>query len=145
MEIKVFSEETIKKFRTDKKFAIISILSPNREIDLSCLCEQENFIGILNLRFYDLDEDTEIFPYSKYIFKPGDAQDTLDFVELINCGLDILCIHCEAGISRSAGIAAALSKIYTGNDNYFFKHYCPNRLVYRTILNCYYEKDSNNA
>ena len=43
-------------------------------------------------------------------------------------------MHCEAGISRSAGAVAALSKVINGDDSYFFKMFLPNRLVYRLIL-----------
>lgn len=55
------------------------------------------------------------------------VQEHLDEVELIVC-------QCEAGVSRSAGIAAALSRILQGNDQFFFANYWPNRWVYRTIL-----------
>jgi hypothetical protein len=44
--------------------------------------------------------------------------------------------HCAAGQSRSAGLAAALSKFYNGEDKQFFHMpYTPNMLVYRTMLN----------
>jgi len=45
----------------------------------------------------------------------------------------VIC-HCEAGISRSAAVAAALSKYYNGNDSFFFEQYIPNGLVYSTLL-----------
>ena len=43
-------------------------------------------------------------------------------------------MNCEAGISRSAGIAAALSKIIDKVDTIFFKNFIPNRHIYRTIM-----------
>jgi predicted protein tyrosine phosphatase len=46
----------------------------------------------------------------------------------------IVC-NCEAGISRSAGVAAALARWLTGDDAPFFVHFIPNRFVYRRILN----------
>jgi hypothetical protein len=49
-------------------------------------------------------------------------------------GYDEIVINCEAGISRSAAIAAALSKILTGDDKVFFDQFIPNRHIYRTIL-----------
>ena len=53
--------------------------------------------------------------------------------------VDFICVNCEAGISRSAGIAGALSKIYNKEDSYYFKHFCPNMFVYTSILKEYYE------
>lgn len=47
----------------------------------------------------------------------------------------IYCL-CDAGISRSSGIAAALCKIYNGNDSHIWNdwHYEPNKYIYNTIL-----------
>lgn len=46
-----------------------------------------------------------------------------------------LIVHCGAGVSRSAGMAAAIDKHYNGSDFEFFKAlYRPNMLVYRTML-----------
>lgn len=45
-------------------------------------------------------------------------------------------VHCEAGQSRSAGVAAALSKWINGEDwDYFLNpKYTPNSYCYQTIL-----------
>jgi predicted protein tyrosine phosphatase len=49
--------------------------------------------------------------------------------------VDVVIVHCGAGVSRSAGLAAALAKWYNGSDLEFFKPpYAPNMLVYRTML-----------
>ncbi|MCU0238266.1 MAG: hypothetical protein MUC29_02410 [Pyrinomonadaceae bacterium] len=48
-------------------------------------------------------------------------------VELIVC-------QCEQGMSRSAGIAAALSKILQDEDEYFLKNYWSNRWVYDLLI-----------
>ena len=49
--------------------------------------------------------------------------------------------HCEAGISRSAGVAAALAAFFNGDDSDYFAtrgysagRYAPNMLVYGTLL-----------
>lgn len=46
-------------------------------------------------------------------------------------------VHCDAGISRSSGIAAAILKAYTNDDIIIFDNpkYRPNMLCYRTTLN----------
>ena len=44
-------------------------------------------------------------------------------------------IHCEAGISRSAAVAAAIAKLKGLDEAQFFDEpFEPNGLVYRTIL-----------
>jgi hypothetical protein len=75
------------------------------------------------------------------IFKPRHAQQILDFfTKGQREGIDLCICQCDAGISRSAGVAAALSYILTQDDAWVFKdpRYMPNRLVYRTILDTYY-------
>ncbi len=46
-------------------------------------------------------------------------------------------VHCEAGISRSAGVAAAILKWWTGDDSPIFdnNYYRPNMRCYRMVLN----------
>ena len=45
-------------------------------------------------------------------------------------------VHCEAGISRSSGVCAALMKIINGNDFDVFDNprFTPNMTCYRTVL-----------
>jgi hypothetical protein len=45
----------------------------------------------------------------------------------------IIC-ECEAGMSRSARVAAALSHILQGQNKYFYTNFEPNKWVYRTII-----------
>jgi hypothetical protein len=47
----------------------------------------------------------------------------------------MLICHCEAGVSRSAAIAAAGSKYFNGDDSFFFEHYYPNEYVYNMMTN----------
>lgn len=69
------------------------------------------------------------------LFSPTDAQAVVAFVRTHHvCGIRRVLIHCDAGISRSAGMAAALAKFYTGDDFWFFKHKRPNMLVYRLMM-----------
>ena len=56
----------------------------------------------------------------------------------------VIC-HCDAGQSRSAGAAAAISKFFTGDDSFYFRSglyrgpkYTPNRLIYRSVLEALY-------
>ena len=74
---------------------------------------------------------------------PNLPQDGKKIIEFINAYVDKvnkIVVHCEAGISRSAGVCAALMQIINGNDFEVFNNprYCPNMSCYRTVLEAYY-------
>jgi predicted protein tyrosine phosphatase len=101
--------------------------------------------GTLELLFDDLDTDKYsdidfsnllISSRKPRLFTKVMAKSILVFVE--DFPETSIVINCEAGVSRSAGVAAALSKIYLGDDQNFFKTHYPNMRVYRMILNEYY-------
>ena len=73
-----------------------------------------------------------------------DAVSIRNFVEAFPDAQQII-VHCGAGISRSAGVAAAILKRFTGSDERIFQNprYCPNMHVYRMLLNEFYESESN--
>ena len=48
--------------------------------------------------------------------------------------VDLIVINCEAGMSRSAGVGAALSKILNGNDTDFFRYFHPNMYIYSKLI-----------
>ena len=93
---------------------------------------QEGFVDALRLKFYDTDFEMGSYP----AMTSTDAVEILEFVEKTKNKVDYFVIHCNAGISRSSGIAAALSLIYNKDDKWVFSNprYVPNMLVYRKIL-----------
>ena len=65
-----------------------------------------------------------------------DAHEILDFVsDWVDEDVEIL-VHCGAGVSRSAGVAAALGLLLNGDDSLVFDdgRYSPNMHCYRTML-----------
>lgn len=84
--------------------------------------------SVLPLKFDDVDG-------GKNCITKEDAQMIKSFVGRHKDKLII--VHCDGGISRSAGIAAALLKFYNGDDSEIFDNgrYRPNMLCYRTMLN----------
>lgn len=85
--------------------------------------------------FFDDVEDNEI-----YGFIPIQKDDVVAIVKFVNENKDndkYFIISCDAGISRSAGIAAAISKFLNNDDSEFFnnKRFCPNMTCYRMVLN----------
>lgn len=53
-------------------------------------------------------------------------------------------VNCEAGQSRSAGVAAAICKVLSGSDDFFFRTKHPNMLCYRKVFNALSEKFEKN-
>lgn len=169
MKIQVFSKIAIEDFKTNKKHIVISVRSPKskianlpnqksrlnalflafHDVDERCLqisatvdCDVcggsgyiEEYRHIENGRCFKCNRDG----LDIKLFSKKNARDILNFIKEYKNDIDLIAINCEAGISRSAGIAGALSKIYNNDDSYFFKKYLPNSLVYRLILNEYYE------
>lgn len=52
-------------------------------------------------------------------------------------------VHCEAGVSRSAGVAAAILKYFENDDSPIFDnaYFKPNMYVYRSVLDALYSID----
>lgn len=171
MEFKVLSRECFEKFESDKPYIAISITDPNSENAI--IGDTANINFLLSLKFHDIDKPlvkreecktckgTGIHPLFKDIndghcyactdkmdiklFTDKDAENILDFVKSCKEATDLIVVHCEAGISRSAGVAGALSLIYNGSDKEFFSGYFhPNMLVYRKILNAHMKENYEN-
>lgn len=65
------------------------------------------------------------------------ARQILDFVAAHKNDVSTIICQCEAGMSRSAGVAAALSHILQGQNKYLYANFEPNKWVYRTIIDEY--------
>ena len=122
------------EFVKNKTWALISITHEDGAWpNLNVKEDDKNFKGVLKLFFADIDKESEGW----VLFSEEHANQILDFVESRHPFLDLLIIHCLAGLSRSPGAAAAISKIYLGHDGEFFNTKTPNMLVYSTILKTY--------
>lgn len=134
------SEDTVKKYECDVPHIVISIRSPDGEI--ATLPENEKRKGVLRLAFHDVDEDGDDIAsrwlrragIAPELMSKGQADEIREFVRE-NDDVEVVICNCEAGISRSAGVAAALAKTYNGDDGRYFKQYHPNMHVYRSVLN----------
>jgi hypothetical protein len=152
-DIFVRSRSSIEEVKTDKLFSLISIIEPIdyrvatndwQRIHTSfpaMAANKPNCVSSLCLRFYDTDQyintDTGLM-----ISPINDFQSKLIANFAVNCfeeNIEELYVNCAAGISRSAGVAAAISKFYTGDDKYFYDKYIPNRYVYMRVLEALHE------
>lgn len=135
MNISVMSRNAAKKVSYkgfDKKTIIISITDVGSK--LNTFKKQNLLLDVLHVQFDDVESG------EKNCISSSDAEKIIGFVNRYLNDAEECIVHCEAGISRSAGIAAALLYILTGTDSQIFDNnkYCPNRTCYSSILNKYY-------
>lgn len=143
MRIQVFNRKQIleqSKIDCAEDKVIISISTPGDNFPE--FCEQNHSIlDILFLSFYDIENRNEIRPAARdeQIFNDDLATQIADFVkfwDVKNNDVNIW-VHCDAGVSRSAGVAAALQKYFNGDDSKYFANdgkYFPNMLCYKKTL-----------
>jgi len=86
-------------------------------------------VGLLRLVFDDIT-----LPDTPQSFTPALAAEILDFAANVWDKVEVLLIHCDVGLSRSPAVAAALSRIYYGDDAPWFELDFPNRLVYDVLV-----------
>jgi predicted protein tyrosine phosphatase len=95
---------------------------------------------ILRLEFADADK-----PGLDVYGRPSDENDLISAMDAVKIhqllnrhpDVDAIIVHCDAGISRSAGVAAAILYAKTGDDSLIFDsgRYAPNMRCYRMVLN----------
>ncbi len=84
--------------------------------------------------FPDADAPSEVFAEAD-LFSAEQAAEIWSFVRAHRDDVERIVVHCDAGMSRSPAVAAALSRALTGDDSDFFGgRYRPNMRVYRLLL-----------
>lgn len=133
MDFMVLSQKLAEQLYSEhpKPCILISIVSP--EMPDADIKHPEMYKGILRLKFHDLEYPIKGYEKCK-LFSKDDAIQILDFVNNYADEIKLIVVHCEAGVSRSAGVAAALSLILNYDCGYFHKYFHPNTLVKSTIL-----------
>jgi predicted protein tyrosine phosphatase len=134
--LQVLDRELARDITHEEPYAFISITDPHGTHPR--LARSEYLRSVLTLQFSDVDR---VWPHlqekSAYIvsFTPEMARQVAAFVrEHQQQGVHLFVVHCEAGMSRSAGIAAALSRYYNEDEHFFLHHYRPNPLVRQIVL-----------
>lgn len=115
---------------------IISIKSVGME-DVEFNWDNHSILGVLYEEFNDWDDG------KSDCISPKQAKEIAKYVKEYWDKVDQFVVHCEGGVSRSAGCAAAILKYFTGDDSQIFNdnNYCPNMLVYRLVLEALMEED----
>jgi protein-tyrosine phosphatase len=121
-----------------ERIAVISISDTDKENPEFSDDSKNRIFQRLRLHF----DDVEIG--GKNCITDEQANEISQFIFDVRNKADKIVVHCEAGVSRSAGVAAAIMKYLNGDDWGIFDNprYCPNNTCYRKVLNALYKKES---
>lgn len=120
MIFKALSRQSCERFcqqKHDKKSIIISIKSSFDKKLPNVFCSDTNNVqAILSLSFDDIElHDALLLDRSskrEYCITKLDAQKIRNFVKEWYSKVDIIIAHCDGGVSRSAGVIAAIMEVY---------------------------------
>jgi predicted protein tyrosine phosphatase len=125
LAIQILSEFLAKTTEQDVPYFVISITP--LFCDDAELKPSKNLMDVLRLKFNDVENGSSAISSDQ-------AYQIKDFVlKNLDKGIHSCIIHCSAGISRSAGVGAAISKAINGEDELFFEHYMPNLTCYKKV------------
>lgn len=123
-------------------YVVISIHDPNTKPPR--VRQQPGFRAKLVLCFDDAEEIPDTAePGEIVLMSQGQAEQIRAFIEKHRAEVGTVVLHCEAGMSRSPGVAAALCRAFGDDDQLFWQEYQPNRHVYHLVTQVFkcVEKD----
>ena len=131
---------TISVYSKSRIYDLIEMGIPNNTAVISFSDTEEDYIDfpegtdVLKVAFYDVRPHTVSKDHYDKILPQ--AKDIAEYVyKKMKENKDIIC-QCDYGISRSAGLAAAIMEAYAGKgiDVFADYRYTPNQFVYNKVL-----------
>ena len=139
LNLLVLGRADIQTVMPEVPYSVISITDPNSPD--AVLADSPLRHDVLRLKFHDIGDGTPFGDYTA--MTDAEAQTIISFAAEQSSHIELLVCQCEAGASRSAGIAAALSRLMQNEDAYFFRNYTPNLRVYDALLRVGAASDGN--
>jgi predicted protein tyrosine phosphatase len=133
MEFFVYSRRALEAARPHEvPYIVISITSgPD---DVARLQRSDQCRGVLRLSFPDAEAPSGQFTEGD-LFSQSQATQIWDFVLQHQAAVQRIVLHCDAGVSRSPAVAAAVARaLGADNAEFFSGRYHPNMRVYRLLL-----------
>lgn len=130
MNIEIHSRERVVLRKKTPKTVIISVTDPCSSF---ANIDTSYYTDCLLLKFGDTELGDEQYP----AISEEQAALVRSFVESVKDKAECIVVNCDAGISRSSGMAAAIALYLNGSDREIFDNprYSPNMMVYRLVLN----------
>lgn len=139
MKFEVMNRENAKEYSYKSHTETSIIISISSACSEGLLFQKNNINGIKAVLpiFFDDVENGE-----KFAITTKDATQIAKFVKSNKDMVDKIIVHCDAGVSRSAGVCAAIMKYINGNDMPIFNsaRFCPNMLCYTKVLTALFEE-----
>lgn len=138
MKITVMNKQSAERYAMEQQCVRTIVISI-----ASCGCSEafiipNKFNKIVDVKFVHFN-DTDSKAFTDGGINSLTAREIKEFVDkhIEADDFNEIIVHCEAGRSRSAGVAAALMVYLNNDDSAIFNSgmYNPNMLVYRTMLN----------
>jgi predicted protein tyrosine phosphatase len=130
VDFQVFGRASVGEIDPGVPHILVSITDP--DAPEATLAPSESRLAVLRLQFWDTDDpDTNL----NGGMTEEQGQQVVAFVAEHRPHIRRIVCQCEAGVSRSAGVAAGLSKWLNDNDDPFYSYFVPNFLCRRRILN----------
>jgi len=115
------------RYRSNERYAMISLGDPGQAFP--DFLDDPNRLAVTRLTFFDISTRSS----GHRSFGGQDARIILDFFDEMRSKVRLFAIHCEAGVSRSWGVALGLSLV-AGNAERYVEGGYPNALVVHSIL-----------
>ena len=132
MEYFVYSRRAIERIEAHEVPHVILSITSSVE-DRARLPIAETTLGVLRLTFPDLLPRHRL-ARGRALFSEEQADRIWAFVTEHRAACQRIVLHCDAGVSRSPAVAAALAKVLGDDDRDLFERYDPNPHVYRLLL-----------
>lgn len=135
MKFQVMSRVNARKYSFNENIDKCVIVSINDTfVEANQFHDNPNIKGVCSLFFNDVEG------HETGHMVREDADKIIEFINQHINDVDEIIVHCGAGVSRSAGVCAALMLIINGNDDAIFNNgkYCPNMHCYRLVLESYF-------
>jgi predicted protein tyrosine phosphatase len=133
MDIFVYSRSALDAVRPQEVPHVIISITSSPE-DVARLRSNDMCRGVLRLSFPDAEVPSTLHAEAN-LFSQDQARKVWTFVEEHLPEIQRIIVHCDAGVSRSSAVAAALARVLNDDDAEFFGgRYRPNMRVYRSLL-----------
>lgn len=133
MDIFVYSRSALDAARPHEVPHVIISITSSRD-DVARLRSNVMCRGVLRLAFPDAEAASSLHMDAN-LFSREQAEEVWGFVHQHLLEVRRIIVHCDAGLSRSPAVGAALARVLKGDDAEFFGgRYRPNMRVYRMLL-----------